>query len=131
MQLQTVFQVTVTVVCAVGLLFQVNEVSVHYFAYETQSRVSAAPHYSLKLPSLSACFRINDVVDLNRIKEEFKINVFDSNGKRNWTKMDAIRSIVPLKNILQMAPAVGEIFRRERNACLIKYSSGDYLENFG
>ena len=130
MQLQTVFEVTVAIICAVGLLAQVNEVSIHYFAYETQPRVSAAPHYTLKVPSLSTCFRINDVLDLNHIRKQYRINSFDSNGKQNWTKKNSIRSNVPLKNILQMAPAVTEVFRGQSPACRIKYSSGDVLEDF-
>ena len=130
MQLNVVFKAVATVICAVGLLAQVNEVSVQYFAYETQSRVAAEPHYALKVPSLSACFLIYDVLDMTRIKNKFKINVYDSNGKRNWTKMEAIKSKVPLKDILQMAPSVADIFRRQGHGCRIKYPGGDYLESF-
>lgn len=62
-------------VCSVGLIVQVNQVSQTYFEYATRTRVNLFPHFDIRVPSLSACFRVADVIRIDDIKREKGLSI--------------------------------------------------------
>ena len=130
MVLSTWLKAAAATICTIGLVFQINEVSLQYFAYQTQSRVVAVPHYKIRVPSLSTCFRIYDIINFDRVKEEFGIEIFDSNGTRNWTAIGILKQTVPVKYLFRMTPNVTQIIRRKNYGCLIRFPDEDNIETF-
>ena len=70
-------------VCLVGLLYQVYEVSDLFFAYRTQTSVRIELQTKIPIPSFSACFRAVDFLKSRKTLPEKLGQNHDTNGHRS------------------------------------------------
>ena len=116
--------------CSLGLLIQINEVSIQYFAFESQSRVYVTPHFNIKIPALSACLRIVDIINLTSVENDHKLRLINQDGSINWTADSIFMRTVPLRYIFSQTPSINELFEDGSESCKIKLPEEDFFERF-
>lgn len=70
-------------VCLVGLLYQVYEISDLFFGYQTQTSVRIELQTRIPIPSFSACFRAVDFLESRKIISKKFPQGHDTNGHRS------------------------------------------------
>lgn len=113
-----------------GLGYQVNEVSESYFKYPTQSKVVVIPHFSLKVPSLSACLRVADVIKVEEINRDLNLNLFHPTELwSSWTEWTERTQTLTLGDRLKYTPRIDELLD-PKTGCAIRTPGKDHLEYF-
>lgn len=71
-------------ICVIGLIIQVNEVSNNYFKYTTESKIYITTHEVISAPSMSVCFRKSDILQRDEIKKKRGINLIKPSNASGW-----------------------------------------------
>ena len=86
--LGVIFNRLFDILCLLGLIWQVYEVSVLYFKYDVVTRVSNDVPQNLQVPSFHACFRYADIVNFEQINQFLGTNwTFDPVAKDHILRM--------------------------------------------
>ena len=123
-----VCDMVILTLCSLGLLIQINEVSVQYFAFETRSRVYVTPHFNIKIPTLSACLRIVDIINLTSVENDHKLRLINQDKSVNWTAEKMFSRTVPLKYIWKETPSIDQVFEEGNESCRIRLPDEDFIE---
>ena len=89
--------------CLLGFIWQIIEVSIIYFTFDVSTRVSSDVPISFKVPSLHACYRYVDVLNYSKLNQELK-----SNWSYSSYDGPAIRQLqhdLTIKNIYDFTPS--------------------------
>lgn len=122
------FYAFILLLCVSGFIIQLSFVSDRYFKYETGTVSEHFIPKSIRLPFVSACFRINDVLNYTKVR-----SVYDRPGLILWKEGVVWRwfydhsADFSVTNWFNFTPAVQDFFYSDY-ACHIKtkYSSFDY-----
>ena len=125
-----VCDMVILTLCSLGLLIQINEVSIQYFAFQSQSRVYVTPHFNIKIPALSACLRIVDIINVTSVENDHKLRLINQDGSINWTADSIFMRTVPLKYILRETPTINAVFDKGNQSCMIKLPDEDFFGYF-
>lgn len=69
--------------CIIGCLWQIENVSVRYFNYDTKTSVGVHIPSFIHAPSISSCYRFNDIANFGLIQKEKAINAIRRNDNQN------------------------------------------------
>ena len=116
------FNITVSLI---GLLAQLNQVSIQYFAFKTHSKVIVLPHFEIRVPSLSSCFRIVDILNLTQLKLDYDLDFHFPNKTRDYKVQKSLLDLLPMKFILDNTPPIDNVAH-----CDIRFPQKGYLERF-
>ena len=70
----------VTLICSSGFIVQVGHVTQRHFEYQTRTIVELIIPNGIIMPSVGACFRINDVMKFDTVRQ-----VYNRTGLRQWS----------------------------------------------
>ena len=118
------------IICSIGLFLQIKEVSDIYFRYSTQSKVVVLPHFTIRVPSLSACLRLADIIKLEEVNSDLKMDLVRPNMQiATWNRWVNKVSNLSIGDRLKYTPNVGEVLN-SRIGCAIRFPDKDHLEYF-
>lgn len=104
-----VFTVTSLLICSIGLIIQINEVSNNYFKFVTESKVSIVFNELIYIPSLSACFSASDIIKRDQIKEKLNIDLIKPVKDVDWEEYQEKVENFTIKMLFQFTPTVDEV----------------------
>lgn len=61
--------VAIITICSIGLMYQIESVSERYFEFRTKTLINMVLQSKVGYPSVSICFRFNDMLDREKIKK--------------------------------------------------------------
>ena len=106
--IRTSANIVYTILCLLGLIWQVVEVSKIYFTFDVVTRVEVEVPKSFEAPALHACYRYVDLLDYNGVNQELKTNwkhkPFDHIGLQN----EIIQQRLTPRQILKFTPSVND-----------------------
>lgn len=97
------------IVCSIGLIIQVNEISSNYFRYPTESKISITIHEKIDYPSSSACFRESDILQRDQIKKYLGFNLIKPVTDADWTMYQEQSENLTIEHYLKFSPRVDEV----------------------
>lgn len=112
MDRKTLVSASIMLFCSIGLIFHVNEVSLNYFKFETESKVSITTHNIIDSPMLSACFRGFNILKLNEIKKDLGIDMISPTKQIHESMYARFTSQIEnftVKNFLDYTPKTNEV----------------------
>lgn len=68
--------------CSTGFILQVYNVSYRYFQYHTETVASIDIPTEAYFPSISTCWRMNEILDMKSIQSDYGIKL------RRWNQID-------------------------------------------
>lgn len=124
------YYILTIVTCTIGLILQVKEVSEGYFSYPTGSKVVVLPHFFIRVPSLSACLRFADILKIEEVNKELKMNLFHPDESiPSWTEFLIKARELSVGNRFKFTPRVDEVLS-SKFGCAIRFPRKDHLEYF-
>lgn len=120
-------------ICVLGLVLQVNEVSISYFKFQSDSRVKVAPHFNIKVPSTSICFRVVDIIQPSKIKSKWRTKIYKFGHRLfNWKKFGNFRMNTSVGELFDYTPGVDEIVFNDEgmHGCMIRFPKKHIMKRF-
>ena len=94
-----------TIICFLGLAFQIKEVSETYFQFTTDTKVSISIHIIIDPPSLSVCFWLGDIVQNDTIAKLLKV-------KQNKLTLNMVDNLT-IANFFDLSPRVDKVIKNK------------------
>ena len=106
--------------CLMGLMYQILEVSVNHFKYSTGSEIKMYLPLSSSPPSMSTCWRLVDVLKLDVLKVKFGIKLTRvSDPSFKWNDYYHKMGQISVGSILRLlTPSIDEVFARDSITCV-------------
>ena len=104
--LSTLYTLISITICCTGLLVQVYEVSLKYFKFITDTKVSIGIHTHVDTPSMSVCFRKSDIMKHEKLRDVFGIKLKRPILNYDWLEYERNMTI---RNFFQYSPDVNEV----------------------
>lgn len=120
----------VRLICVLGFVWQVSNVSSSFFQYKTTSKVLLNSREAETLPQLQLCFTYSDILDWDRVNRQSGTKYSRTD---NEAEIRVIQSNLTIAQILDNVPAGNESiascrFRDPRDGLLMLYrEAGDCL----
>lgn len=116
-------------ICVIGLIVQVNEVSNNYFKYTTESKIYIITHEVIPAPSTSVCLRKSDILQRDKIKEQLGINLIKPSNAPEW---DIYRNTVEnftLNMLFDFTPSERHLLNpiKGEESCVIRFPGTDFI----
>ena len=67
--------ILIVTLCSIGVMIQINYVSKRYFRYDTKTTVFVDIPSDIHIPSLSTCWRFNDILNISAIEHHISIKL--------------------------------------------------------
>lgn len=114
MKLESIWNVLFNLVCVLGCAFQVENISLSYFSFESVTKIRYYAPETVIYPELHYCFRyLQDALDWNAIETKYGYRPHATEEeKRKWVDM------ITIKDIFEFTPQF-EIIK-----CIIRDKSG-------
>ena len=99
-------------VCVIGLLYQIIEISTSYFAFDATTTVTMEMPNKVDIPALSVCWRYGDIIDLDALRRKnSEIPVFDFTNDETiknsgWT----VQSMATVRQVYDFTPSLDNTF---------------------
>lgn len=97
-----IMKIIYTSFCAIGLFYQLEQISRRYFAFESRSEVQLSIPLSMTVPMVSFCWPLNNLM------------------KKSWSDLYAIKDNVTIKDIFDQSPSSDNVLGKDL-ACVIRY----------
>ncbi|KAI1281874.1 hypothetical protein HDE_13219 [Halotydeus destructor] len=110
------FNVIFSIICVIGLSFQIKLVADYYFKYATVTEIMAVIPTKLYVPDLSLCIRYVDIFNMTRYTADTNITIADNLKQDYFTR---VQNTVTIADIFHYTPNENEIF----DSCLMRYSN--------
>ena len=104
-----IFTISSLLICSIGLIIQINEVSNNYFKFVTESKVSIVFHEFIYTPSLSACFSVSDIIKRDQIKEKLNIDLIKPVTDTDWEKYREQSENFTIATLFEFTPTTDEV----------------------
>ena len=113
--------IVLSIACLAGLLYQVTLIMNEYFKYSTSSSVTLIQSDVYHLPSMSVCFKFNEIFDHDNFNRKYNLSVSRAANKSGL----GIEQLATIGDIFQFTPQVDSmIFACEyRDSITLKYHS--------
>ena len=114
--------------CAIGLLYQIIQISTSYFAFDATTTVTMEMPNKVDIPALSVCWRYGDIIDLDALRRKNSdIPVFDFTNDETiknsgWT----VQSMATVRQVFDFNPSLENTFAE----CIIRYPQGYASKRF-
>lgn len=116
--------IVVATICLSGFTVQVGNVTSRYFGYKTRTIVEMKVPDEISMPSLSVCFRINDIMVFDNVKQKYNregLKHFKEGGF-DWQRFYRDTRDFRVKDWFQFTPSTTNVFKHQ-SACRIRFPS--------
>ena len=96
--------------CILGCIFQIEQISIQYFAYKTTTRVEAQLQDRVRYPTLILCFRINELIESSELLHQYNNNnlsiqeIFDATPSSYESLHECFHRISPINDYKAYEP---------------------------
>ena len=118
------------ILCSTGFLYQMTEISLEYFAFETTTRVTFQIDAHFNDPAIVFCTRYTDIIDRTHYR---KYGIYNE-SRYNYTEILSDNSNLTISHIFQLTPdpsdAMISCYLRENDYGIQGYSRDQCYELF-
>ena len=111
----------VCLICFPGFIIQVGHVTERHFEYQTRTVVELTIPNDIMMPFVSACFRINDVMKFDTVRQ-----IYNRTGIKHWSTGIYWNGFYhdtadfTVKEWFDFTPSTDEVLRNIRPACRVR-----------
>ena len=91
-------------ICLLGFIWQITEVSIIYFNYDVVTRVATDVPDTFQFPTLHTCYRYTDVLNYDKMNQELKTNW--SFSSYDGPAIQKLQHDLNVKNIHDFTPSI-------------------------
>lgn len=128
--LQRFLWIFITIICSIGLIIQIENVSIRYFSFKTRAVANMIIPIEGTYPDLSVCFRYVDILNGSKVNEKYdRINIvkyFEPGYDMKKSYLDTKN--LTIKEIFEFTPEENLIFK-DGVGCYIRYPGRYTMEN--
>ena len=117
-----IFWLTRVTVCSIGLILQVNNVSRRFFEYRTRTLVTLVLSTTTIYPSISTCWRINDIIDIDAVKVRYpdiQLKRWNEEGF-TWKSFHNMTKEFTISDLFNFTPGIHNVLE-QNSGCRIRY----------
>lgn len=119
--------ILISLICAIGLTYQIIDVCERYFTYGTVSRIIMQLPLNIDMPGASVCFRIEKILNRDDIFKNRKIRVPEA--KKNWTAYYLEMNKLSVAEIFEYTPQTKNVLSKTTTGCMVRYP-GNFAINY-
>ena len=108
---QKVFSVIIYTICIAGCLYQVLDISKTYFAYDSKTTVSITIVSKMKIPMLSTCWDLQDVLDFKGLCHDHGFAIPNTTNEYN-----DLFDTLTARQVFNYTPSIDSIIKK----CIVR-----------
>lgn len=105
-------------VCMIGLIVQVTDVTNRYLEYRTKTLIEMELPVRIQMPKLSVCFRSDGLLKKDAIRRTK--NIIIPEGSKNWTAFYLEVEKLSVQDMFDYTPSPSEVLASKNTACQVR-----------